>query len=88
MRVLIAPDKFKGSLGARAVALAIARGIRGAAPEAQVEIVSLADGGEGTAEAIQTARGGEWIGCQVHNALGRPITTQYAWLSESRLAVF
>ena len=87
MRVLIAPDKFKGSLGARAVALAIAAGLRRAMPEAEIEILPLADGGEGTADAIQTARGGEWIDCEAHDALERPITARYAWLSETQLAV-
>ena len=87
MRILIAPDKFKGSLNADAVARAIAAGIRSILPEAELEIVPLADGGEGTAEAIQLARGGEWIDCSVHDALGRPITGRYAWLEEPALAI-
>ena len=87
MRILIAPDKFKGSLGAGDVARAIATGIRGALPAAEIELVALADGGEGTSNAIQSARDGEWIDCYAHDALGRPITARYAWLSESRLAV-
>ena len=87
MRILIAPDKFKGSLGAEEVACAIAAGVRGVLPDAQVDIVPLADGGEGTAEAIRLARGGEWIDCPAHDALERPITARYAWLSETQLAV-
>jgi glycerate kinase len=87
MRILIVPDKFKGSLGARAVGEAIAAGARQALPSAQFEICSLADGGEGTAEAICAARGGEWISCPVHNARGRPVTVQYGWLPETRSAV-
>ena len=87
MRILIAPDKFKGSLGAQAVGHAIASGIRKALPEAELEIVPLADGGEGTAEAIQLARGGKWIDCSAHDALGRPITARYAWLEEPALAI-
>jgi glycerate kinase len=87
MRVLIAPDKFKGSLGAEAVARAIAAGIRAALPSAEIQLVELADGGEGTAEAIQLARGGEWMECLVHDALGRPITARYVWLPDDRRAV-
>ena len=49
MRVLVAPDKFKGSLSARQVAENIALGIRDAIPDAQIEIAPVADGGEGTA---------------------------------------
>lgn len=87
MRILIAPDKFKGSLGATEVGAAIAAGLRAALPEAKIEVVALADGGEGTADAICRARGGEWIACAAHDALGREIQTQYAWLAASGLAV-
>jgi len=87
MRILIAPDKFKGSLGAEAVGEAIARGIRAAQPAAEIEVVALADGGEGTAEAICRGAGGEWINCAAHDALGRALTCRYAWLAATRLAV-
>ncbi len=87
MRILIAPDKFKGSLGARAIGEAIARGLEAALPEADLEIVPLADGGEGTAEAICQARGGEWVNCPAHDALGRVRPARYGWLAAPRLAV-
>ena len=87
MRIVIAPDKFKGSLGAQAVGEAIARGIRAARPEAQVEVVALADGGEGTAAAICEGAGGEWITCAAHDALGRALPCRYAWLAATRRAV-
>ncbi len=61
MRILIAPDKFKGSLSARQVAENIALGIGDIIPDAQIEIAPVADGGEGTAEVICNARGGEWV---------------------------
>ena len=83
MRILVAPDKFKGSLSAGAVAETIATGIRRSLPDAEIELLPIADGGEGTAEAIQLARGGEWIDCAVHDALGRPITARYVWLADS-----
>ncbi|HEY1771370.1 MAG TPA: glycerate kinase [Chthoniobacterales bacterium] len=87
MRILIAPDKFKGSLGAREVGAAIAAGIREELPAAEVEVCPLADGGEGTAEVICLALEAEWIACSAHDALGRPIQTSYGWLAESRRAV-
>ncbi|MGN6667040.1 MAG: glycerate kinase, partial [Trinickia sp.] len=56
--VVIAPDSFKGSLSAQAVAEAIAEGVRRALPEAAVRLCPMADGGEGTLDAM-LARGGE-----------------------------
>ena len=58
MRFLIAPDKFKGSLSAEEVSENIALGIRDTMADAQIEIAAMADGGEGTAEAIAKACGG------------------------------
>ncbi|MFC6313399.1 glycerate kinase, partial [Paraburkholderia dipogonis] len=56
--VVIAPDSFKGSLSAEQVAQAIAAGIKRASPAAEVRICPMADGGEGTLDAMLT-RGGE-----------------------------
>jgi glycerate 2-kinase len=87
MRILIAPDKFKGSLSARQVAENIALGIRDVIPDAQIEIAPVADGGEGTAEVICNARGGEWVMCRTHGPLGNPIEARYVWLGENASAV-
>jgi glycerate kinase len=87
MRILIAPDKFKGSLGAEEVAERISAGVRSALPRAEIELLPLADGGEGTAETIRRAREGEWVSCAAHDALGREIQTWYAWMAKSALAV-
>lgn len=87
MRILIAPDKFKHSLGARDVGERIAAGLRAVLPQAQIEIIALADGGEGTAEAITQARSGEWVTCATHDSLGRSIQARYGWLKTSRTAV-
>ena len=57
MQILIAPDKFKGSLSAREVADNIAIGLRDRLPSAVVRALPMADGGEGTAEVICDARG-------------------------------
>ena len=87
MRILIAPDKFKGALNAREVAENIAKGLRDALPDIRIDIVPMADGGEGTAEAICEARGGSWLKCKAHDPLGREIEARYAWVEAGELAV-
>ncbi len=87
MRILIAPDKFKGSLGAAEVAQSISAGLHDVLPDVIIEIAPVADGGEGTAEVICEALGGAWVTCDAHDPLGRPIETRYAWIDERKLAV-
>ena len=87
MRILVAPDKFKGSLSAREVADHIAIGLRDRLPNAIVRTLPMADGGEGTAEVICDARGGEWVNCAAHDALGRAIEARYVWLADRATAV-
>lgn len=87
MKILIAPDKFKGSLNAREVAENIAKGLRGNLPDAEIEIGPMADGGEGTAEAICEARSGSWLNCKAHDPIGREIDARYAWIEDGKLAV-
>ena len=87
MRVLIAPDKFKGALNAREVAENIAKGLRDSIPDARIEILPMADGGEGTAEAICEARGGSWLKCKAHDPIGREIDARYGWIENGKLAV-
>jgi glycerate 2-kinase len=87
VRILIAPDKFKGSLNAREVAESIAKGLRDVLPDAEIEIVPMADGGEGTAEAICEARSGSWLKCKAHDPIGREIDARCAWIEHGKLAV-
>ena len=87
MKVLIAPDKFKGTLNAREVAENIAKGLFDVLPDAQIEIVAMADGGEGTAEAICDARGCSWVECKAHDPLGREIDARYGWIDQEKRAV-
>lgn len=87
MRILIAPDKFKGSLNAREVAECIAIGLRDVLLDAALEIVLVADGGEGTADVICQACAGEWVECAAHDALGRAITARHVWLRDRALVV-
>ncbi|HVF70621.1 MAG TPA: glycerate kinase [Chthoniobacterales bacterium] len=87
MRILIAPDKFKGSLTAAEAAENIEAGLRDVLPDATIAAIPIADGGEGTAEAIHRACGGEWIRCRVQDALGREIEARYLWMPERETAV-
>ena len=87
MKILIAPDKFKGALNARDAAQNIAKGLLDVMPDAQIEVVPMADGGEGTAEAICDARGCSWIECNAHDPLRREIDARYGWIDQEKLAV-
>src|SRR5437879_10709544 len=87
MRILIAPDKFKRSLDAREVAENIAKGLRDVLPDAKIDIVPMADGGEGTAEVISDALGASWLKCKSHDPLGREIEARYGWLAKQELAL-
>lgn len=87
MRILIAPDKFKGTLSAREVGEAIAAGLREVLPGAETDIVPMADGGEGTAEVISQALGASSIECNAHDPLGRDIKARYGWLDDGKRAV-
>jgi glycerate kinase len=87
MRILVAPDKFKGSLSAAAAACAISRGLRGVLRNAEIQTAAIADGGEGFAETLREALGGVWVEAQVQDALGREVSARYAWVEAERIAV-
>lgn len=74
MRILVAPDSFKGSLDPTAVARALAEGWRRARPLDEIRLIPLADGGEGTLEAIK-ASATDWLELPTHSRdpLGRPL---------------
>jgi glycerate kinase len=80
MRVLIAPDKLRGTYTAPEAGEAIARGWLAVRPDDVLDRLPLADGGEGTAMALLAARGGEWRQADVHDALGRPLRARFALL--------
>jgi glycerate kinase len=87
VRILIAPDKFKGSLSAPAAAEAIARGLRAVWPDAQFDLAPIADGGEGFAESLAVALGADWVTVASEDAIGRSIAARYAWLPAEQLAI-
>jgi glycerate 2-kinase len=87
MKILVAPDKFKGSLGAREVAENIALGLGDVLPDPKIDILPMADGGEGTAEVIGDALDSHWVNCAAHDPLGREIDACYGWIENRKLAV-
>ncbi len=84
MRVVIAPDSFKESLSAWDVSQAIARGVREAEPYADVVCVPMADGGEGSLDAVLAATSGERRHARVRNANGQDCDASWAWLGDGK----
>ncbi len=87
LRVLVAPDSFKGSLTSVEVARALAAGWQCARPTDEMLLAPLADGGEGTLVAIEAAGDWEWQTADVHDPLGRPIRARWLRSSDGRQAV-
>jgi len=86
-RVVIAPQSFKGSADAVVVAAAIARGFRRILPDAQLDELPLADGGEGTVHALVRATGGSLRTSRVHDPLLREIDAEWGILGDGKTAV-
>lgn len=86
MNVLICPDKFKDCLTAQEVCEALSMGIKKKRPKSNIQLMSLADGGEGTLEVIQKIHGGTWITKTVNDPLFRPVEAQFLWLSDQKSA--
>jgi glycerate kinase len=87
MKIVIAPDSFKDSLSAEGVATAIAQGIRDAFPDADLVLCPMADGGEGTVDAILAVLPGERRSASVSGPLGAEVTARWGWLPEARTAI-
>lgn len=77
MKIVVASDSFKGSLSSTEVATAAARGIKSVYPDCEAVAVSVADGGEGTVDAVVEALGGKIVTATVNDPLGRPILACY-----------
>ena len=77
MRVLVCPDKFKGTLSAAAAARAIARGVRRRFPDAEVIELPLADGGEGSLDVLATTGLFQIRRLEVTGPLRRPVSASY-----------
>ncbi len=87
MRLLIAPDKLRGTYTAPEACAALWRGWAAVRPDDEADLLPLADGGEGTAAALLAARGGEWREAAVHDALGRPCVSRFALLADGSAAL-
>jgi glycerate kinase len=87
VRVLVAPQSYKGSLDALEVAEAIVRGLREAWPDHEYDVVPVADGGEGTVEALVNATKGTYRETVVEDPLGRPVRARWGMLGDSATSV-
>lgn len=86
MRIVIAPQSLKGSLTAAEAGKAIALGAQVVYPEAEIEIVPIADGGEGTVQALVDATGGKMIQQTVTGPLGKPVAAFFGMLGDGTTA--
>ncbi len=82
MKIVLAPDSFKGSASAAALCQAMEAGIRSAVPDAAIVKLPMADGGEGTMDNLVYATGGRMIEAPTSDPLGRPITGRYGVLGD------
>lgn len=80
-KVVIASDSFKGSMSSMDVAVSASAGIKELFPDCETVMVPVADGGEGTAEAIASACGGQMVSVPVHDPLMRPIKAEYGLIA-------
>jgi glycerate kinase len=87
MRIVVAPDSYKGSVSALGVAQAMERGILRVFPEAEVRKIPIADGGEGTVEALVTATHGTLLQHEVTGPLGERLSAQWGILGDGQTAV-
>jgi len=87
MKIVIAPQDFKGSLSAREVADAMARGVRHVLTDVNLALVSMADGGEGTVDALVSATDGRFITTEVTGPLGEKVFATWGLLGNRTTAV-
>ncbi len=87
MRILIAPDSFKESLDAAAVARALEKGLRRVLSGARIETLPMADGGEGTVAAVVRATGGRLLRRSVTGPLGDPVRAAFGLLPDGSAVI-
>lgn len=87
MRIIIAIDSFKGSLSSLEAGNAAAVGIRRVFPEAETIVCPVADGGEGTVDALVSGLDGKFVDIPVHDPLGRKITARYGVLPDNTAVI-
>ena len=82
MNIIVAPDSFKGSLTAAQAADAIVQGVRDVLPEAEIVSIPLADGGEGTVQALVLATEGRMVQQKVTGPMGDPVEASFGVLGD------
>jgi len=87
VKIIVAPDSFKGNMSAPLVCSVIEAGILRADKKTKVVKIPLADGGEGTARAITEAAGGDFLEATVHNPLGKKIKAEFGLIKKGKAAV-
>ena len=87
MKIVIAIDSFKGSLSTLEAGNAVLRAAREVFPDAEATVFPIADGGEGTVEAIVTANGGCFKACRVCGPLGEAVEAEYGILPDQKTAL-
>jgi glycerate kinase len=87
MHILISPNAFKNSLDAPAAAAAIEKGLQQSRLSFTSEKFPVGDGGDGTAALLLQRLGGQLIGAEVHDPLGRKISTSFGWIEKNRTAI-
>src|SRR5213594_3222238 len=87
VKVVVAPNSFKGTMTGEEAARAIARGVREVFPDADVVEVPVADGGDGTVEALVSAKHGEYREVRVEGPLGDAVDARYGLIDGARTAV-
>jgi glycerate kinase len=87
VKIVIAPQGFKGNLNSRQVGLAIENGIKRVLPGAETIVKPMADGGEGTAQTLVEATGGRLITTEATGPLSKPVSAQWGLLGDKATAV-
>ncbi len=87
MHVVLAPDSFKNCLSANEAAEALGRGVHRAAPNASLDLAPLADGGEGTVDALVAAASGQRVSVTVTGPLGEPVEAVYGVLDKTTAVI-
>ena len=87
MKVVVAVDSFKGSMTSMEAGIAVKAGVLAAHPEAEVIVKPLADGGEGTTDALIEGMNGKRVDLTVTGPMGDPVRAYYGYLENSNTAV-
>lgn len=83
MKIIIAPDSFKGSASAKEVGESVKRGIEAIIPHAKIKLIPLADGGEGTGDILVETLGGRWIDLEVKGPSGNKVMSKYGVIEDN-----